>query len=277
MKVKIMNKEFLDKLHLTLEKVEPELLRYSEIENIAYEKSYKTIEDYATEKGLINTCISIQLLRGLLASNNEKANLFKGSYVNRLSQYWHGLDVAIMLMALHLPLEKDEEDIILSVALLHVLDKLDIKSELKNIVENRCFLDPKIFHILNICKHNRYQSSKERVIYYATIQSDYLALLFKLADRGCYISRLYELPAGKASEYINDTITYFLPLAVMGKEKYPELIGPISILLEKLRCLSDVADLITKKYESIHSELNREILEYLEENYRLKMRIKNLK
>lgn len=272
-----MTNEFLNKLHLTLDKVEPELLRYSEIENIAYEKSYKTVDDYAKEKGMINTCISIQLLRGLLASNNEKANLFKGSYVNRLNQYWHALDVAIMLMALHLPLDKEDEDIILSVALLHVLDKLDIKTELKLIVEEKCFLDPKIFYILNLCKHNRYQSTKEREIYYANIQSEYLALLFKLADRGCYISRLYELPAGRAREYINDTKTYFLPLAVIGKEKYPNLLGPISVLLEKLRCLCDVADLITKKYENIHSELNREILEYMEENYRLRSKINSLK
>lgn len=272
-----MTNEFLNKLHSTLEQVDPELLRYSEIENIAYERSYKTIDDYAKENNLINTCISVELLRGLLASNNEKSHFFKGSYVNRLNQYWHALDVAIMLMALKLPISKEDEDVLLSVALLHVLEKLDIRSELKLIVEEKCFLDPKIFYILNICKHNKYQSTKERIAYYANIQNDPLALLFKLADRGCYISRLYELPAGKASEYVSDTKIYFLPLAIHGKEKYPELLGPISIMLEKLRCLSDVADLITKKYELIHEELNREILEYLEDNYRLRNRIKHIK
>lgn len=272
-----MNKEFENKLQSKIDLIDPELLKYSDIEMIAYTRSYTVISEYAKEHELINTCISMQLLRGLLASNNEKANYFKGSYVNRLNQYWHALEVAFMLMALNLPVSKEDEDIVLSASLLHVLEKLDMRSELKTIVEEKCFLDPKIFYILNICKHNKYQTTSERVAYYGNIQNDCLALLFKLADRGCFLSRLYELPAGRAQEYVNDTKTYFLPMAIYGKENFPELLGPISILLEKLRCLSDVADLITKKYELIHEDLNREILEYLEDNYRLRNQIKILK
>lgn len=272
-----MSKEFDNKLQYLLGTIDQNLLKYSEVEMIAYERSYKVISEYARKKELLNTCISMELLRGLLASNNEKAEYFKGSYVNRLNQYWHALEVAFMLMALHTPLNQEDEDVVMSVALLHVLEKLDIKSELNTIVQNKCHLNPKVFYILNLCKHNKYQSESERIGYYATIQSDYLALLFKLADRGCFISRIYELPAGKAREYVGETKRYFLPMAVHGKERFPQLLGPISVLLEKLRCESDVADLITKKYEVIHEDLNNEILKYLEDNYRLRNKINTIK
>ena len=267
----------MNNLKSKLDFIDLEYRGYSEIENIPYENLYNSIELYAINKELMSTSISLVLLRGLLATSNKKAYLFKEGYKNRLSQYWHAMEVAHMLMDLRLSLNQNDEDVLLSVCLLHVLEKLDIKQDAMDYIRNKCYLDPKIFYILNLCKHGRYQTEMERKIYYANIQRDYLALLFKLADRGCFITRLYELPASKARDYVSDTKNYFLPMCVYGKEHYEEFSGTISILMEKNRNLVDIVDIISRNYERIHQNLNDEILRYLEENSRIRMEIKKLK
>lgn len=272
-----MNNQYFTLLEKNLNSVDSFILDYDERENIAYESLFKSIDTYANEKELINTAIALRILRGACVCGNEKINLFKSNYSNRLSQYWHAMEVTHMLIDLHLKLNNEDEDILLAVCLLHVLDKLDIRTELREKIQNNCFLNPRVFYTLNLCNHHKYQTTIERINYYNAIQEDYIALLFKLADRGCFISRLYELPAGRAKEYVAETKNYFLPMCIYGKENYDQLSGVIAILMEKIRCLVDVADIITTKYEKVHQELNDEILHYLEENSRLRMEIKRLK
>ena len=66
-------------------------------------------------------------------------------------------------------------------------------------------------------------------------------------------------------------------MCIYAKEHYIELLSPIGILLEKLRNLTDVAEMLFAKFESMEIELTREILQLKEENATIKGIIQKLK
>ena len=59
-------------------------------------------------------------------------------------------------------------------------------------------------------------------------------------------------------------------MCIYGKEHYHELLAPVSVLMEKIRTLIEVAEVLLRKYEVREAELNRDILSLQEENATLR-------
>ena len=66
-------------------------------------------------------------------------------------------------------------------------------------------------------------------------------------------------------------------MCVYAKEKYPELIPVINILMEKARTVVDACAILINRFEKREMELTEDILAYQEENSRIRGIIKYLK
>ena len=236
-----------------------------------FQKSYDSLFQYATNHNLKNTLISLQILPCLLFSNTGEFQ-YKEDGITLEKYMKHALYTANLLVDVHPAFNEQEEDLALSVALCHVLvEKVKFEKNGQELTD-MYHLDSKVNELIHVNLKDKTKSAK----YYKRIQENKIALLVKLADR-CYI--VEQLPTHSIHQvrsYVYETKHKFFPMCIYGKEHYPDLYLAIGLLMEKMRTLTEVADILLTRFIERENVLNNEIISLQEENIRIRSLIQQL-
>lgn len=262
--------EFRNAVNAALAGIDPEVLSYDENEFWMIQSPYTYVEHYALSRGLWNTSIALPLARGLHDGVHRKSSLVKNGVRYRLPYVYHCLLVCRMLQDLHLPLPKEEEDVVLAAALCHdMIEDVEFKqggTELTDVYH----LDPRVYETVKLVSKRRDFTREEEEAHFQKIQENKLALLVKLSDRSHNVEDLYNMSAWKVHEYVGETRTYMIPMCRYGLEHYPELAKPLSILYDKLVGLTRAAEILVDRCEAREQELTRRLEELQQENEQLR-------
>lgn len=235
-----------------------------------YASLYRYVENYVMEKCLRNSAVALPLVAGMLTRNDDDLIIRANDAASREVFFSHCLSVCRMLIDLHIPLSSRDEDIMLASALCHVLPETMRFSSLKYELIQQYRLDPGVYEIVNLLYRNEEGMEEEQRAYYNAIQENRLALMIKLADQGNLVEQLYGISTWSARRYIHETRTYFFPMCIYAKEHHHGIRAPISILMEKMRSLTVVAEILLSRFETQESDLLQEILALQEENAALR-------
>ena len=228
---------------------------------------YKEIEEYATRRGLNNVQLAQPFVRRCAYVQADPA---VGS-----AYFAHALAVAWMLMDLKLPIEPAEEDVAMTAALCHILPELlpdvDWVGELES-----AGISPEVMEIVDLITRTSKigTNDEEMTQFYDRIKTNRLAYMVRLVDRGNLMEQVYTTSSLETMAYLQETKQYFLPLCIWGKENFPELTAPISIMMEKMRTLLTVVEILYSKYEQEELSLQDEILMLTEDNSRLRLSLR---
>lgn len=223
---------------------------------------------YAQKHDLKNTVASLSIIRkySKLVKNKSKIPYYLANCQG----------TAKMLSEINLPFDTTELDYALSAALLHTISKhvstINFEREMTAIYG----IDPRICEIVKMITLNGQTSDEELTAFYDQIKTDRIALIVRLTERSNLVERLSEVTALKAKVQISDTKRYFFPMCVYAKIHYPELTPAIAVLMEKMRNLMDVAEILIEQFDQREKDLSRDILELLEENTRIRSLIAKL-
>ncbi len=262
--------EFEESFIDAMELIGPEAFIVDEDDTQAYLSLYKFVERYALERRLLNTSIALPLVRAMMSREDiELPDEFKDAE-EYAADFRHCLSVTRMLIDLHIPLTEEEEDILLAASICHIIPENITYKASKNRLTEEYHLDPEIHHVIMILFRKSELSESEQKRYYKRIQDHKLALLIALADRGNLMRQLYGISSWSARRYIYETRNCYFPMCIYAKEHYTELLLPINVLTEKIRCLIEIAEILLSRYEARETELMQEVLDLKEENARLK-------
>lgn len=237
-------------------------------EKMSYDSN---VVEYITQHDLPNA-------RKALALMQELAEVATGKNKERVERdLVHSMDIVEMLLDLDIPFCEQDRDILLAVALCHTL------------TENRgyitapydrmlgCGMAPETCEVLEMISGRDLLNEEELKAYYLRIQEQPIALMIVLADRGSILQRLHQVSSWQAHRHSYETKTYYFPMCIYGKEKYPELLRCISILMEKMRSLIELSEMMLSRYEAKEMELLQDILAMREENATIKGIIRRLR
>lgn len=238
---------------------------------------YRCIQDYAEEKQLRNTALALVLVQYLMTRDGDKITVRSNDAATHMAYFRHALSVCRMLIDLHVPVPPEDEDIMLSAALCHVLPENFRFPDIRDALTRQYCLNPAVAEILLLIYRDDDGSDAQRKAYYARVRSNRLAIMIRLADRGNLVEQLYGLSNLSARSYIYETRNYFFPMCIYAKDHYPELIPPVDVMMEKMRCLVEAAEILLGRFESREAELTQQILTMQEENATLKRMIRTLR
>lgn len=258
-------KEFAEMVREEILRIDPEILIEDDLSGFAWAELYRSVQRHASEKSLRNTAIALPLVRKqIFCSGGMRNSPFAGSE----TKLQHCLGMCRTLIDLDIPLDAEEEDLLLAAALCHVLPESNILCHLAP--EAGRGLNPEIFRTIALIRRDDSDSDERQRRYIQRVQENKLALLIRLADRGDLVSQLHSFSGWSARRYIYDTRNFYFPMCIYAKEHYPELIAPVSVLMEKMRYLIEVAEILLGRYEARETELMQEIQELQEENATIK-------
>lgn len=238
---------------------------------------YDFIWKYATEKKLPYTCQALPLIRSLMGDVLQMADVNIQGITRYRGAYLHALEVCKLLISVNLPLDKEEEDIVLAATLCHILPNKISYSEMVDKLLFQCNMDSHVCKIISLIINDSDLSTQGQKTFYKKILNDPLTVLVYLADRANLVKQLYTMSFWSANEYIFETRAYVFPMCIAAKEKYPALVPPINILMEKVRTMVDACAILLARYERHETELTEDILCYQEENARLRRIIRQIK
>ena len=230
---------------------------------------YGYVERYAAEKGLRNTALALPLVRSLVFSTGGLADSF---FEDCAAQLCHCLEVSRILIDLHAPLPPHDEDVLLAAALCHILPE---SSRLGT--EAGRELDPEVPEIWRLIRREDFLDTDKRTLFLRRVQGNRLALLIRAADQGHFVEHLHRFSGWRVHQFIFETRNIYMPMCIYAKEHYPELAAPVSILMDKMRCLVEVSEILLGRYEVRENELTQEIFTLREENARLRELIRTAK
>lgn len=224
------------------------------------------ISAYTKQKGLASAARAHELLEdlGRLSTRSESA---KTKLQNDL---YHTLAVCGMLIDLHTELSHTEEDTLLSAALLHIYPEYFPADAIRDIIVGTHGFSPDVYEIIDSLDPGHMILEEEQKEFYTRIQENKLALLIALADRGNIMQNLHRFSTWNAHRYIEETKACYYPMCIYGKEHYHELLATISVLLEKIRSLLEIAEIFLRRYEVREAELIQDIQALREENATIK-------
>lgn len=223
---------------------------------------YNYIADYATDKQMYSVTKALQILRD---SMGNRVNTEAGE-TRYLEELLHSLEVCTMLIDLHMEISYEEKEALFAAALLHVYPENYAIEDLEETLVKEMGFSRQVYEIIDTIIPGRDLSDEELRAFYDRVQKNKLALLIVLADRGNIVERLYRFSSWNAHRYIEETKAVFYPMCVYGKEYYFELNASISVLLEKMRSLIELAEIMLRRFEIRESELSQDILALREEN-----------
>lgn len=244
------------------------------------EEQYDFVQQYVMEKQLFASAYALPLVRGIMSQSADCFSETEAGKQRYRLYFQHCLSVSRMLIDLHLPVSKEEEDYVIAAALCHILPENDSFVTFENLEEMlswKYLLSSKITEIVRLITRKDGMSEENKKVFYEQIQKNKLALLVRLADRGNLVEQLYGLNSWSAHEYIHETRNFFFPMCIYAKEYYPDIVGPVSVLMEKMRCLIEVSEILLDRYEKREQQLSQEILALKEENSRIRGMIRSLK
>ena len=267
---KMSRQAFEEKVAEAINQYDPAILSYDKEKAEKCRDLYEFIREYAYEKQLYNTALSLPIMRGLLDGLYRSRSGFDKNDKIRFTFYEHALAVCKILIDLHVPLNTEEEDILLAGALCHdLMENIDFPDEGRELLDVY-HLDRRIYEIVGLITRAPSMSESEMKAFCQRIQENKLAVLVSLADRGNVVELLYGLTIWDAREYVYETKAYFLPMCIYAKEHYTEVDMVVNILMEKIRCLIDVTDILSARYQKRELALTDEILNLREENARIR-------
>lgn len=268
--------EFRRELEAVLEEIGQETLDYNQEEYWMIRGPYEMIEFYALHHQLRNTSIALPLARGLHNGAHRKSFLIRDGKTHRLPYVIHCLLVCRMLVDLHLPLPREEEDIVLAAALCHdMIEDVEFENGGWELV-TKYHLDPQVYETVKLVSKRRDFTLEEEQAFFRSIQEHPFALLVKLSDRSNNVEDMYNMSAWKVHEYIGETDTYFHPMCTYGLQHYPVLTGPLEILRDKILCLTQASEILVDRCEARTRELRLERERLQEENDRLRGQLQAL-
>lgn len=226
---------------------------------LTLEERCSMIKGYAHNNDLMNLEIAVMRMEEL----NREHKLSDDALA-------HGLEAMRMMLDLTVPVSEREEDELLTASLCHVLTENAAIRDTCELAVKRSLRDPGIFGIVNLITEDPTMSEAKQRAFFEHLHGNRLAVLVKLVDRSVHTEQLFDMPLWRARAFIHETRETYFPLCHWMKEHDPELIPVVSILLEKMRCLLDVTDLLSMKYESRETAIMNEIEELSEENARLR-------
>lgn len=240
------------------------------------EPIYESIAAYAAEKGLVYTAAALPLVYDLLGRAADHPSSRFCSAAKHIAYRAHAMAVCHMLIDLHVPVSAEEEDILLASALCHVLPENIRMENLEEELSLKEHLHPDVCRTVRLIFWDDNNSGAGQEAFYDRIRDNKLALMIKLADRGNLVEQLYGISGWTARSYIHETRSFFFPMCIYAKEHYPDLLAPVSVLMEKMRSLTEVAEILLSRYERREADLSQEILELQEENATLRSLIQSL-
>lgn len=248
-----------DMIRSELQRIEPGL----EIgaANGIWAEAYEYVERHAMDRRLWNTVLALPLVQKMIFVTGGKAD---SPFEDTVTKLRHGLSVCRILIDLHVPVNPRDEDILLSAALCHILP-LDCE-----LFRRQGVLDPEVIRMVTIMRRGATDSDEKLAQYIRQIRENRLVLLLCLADRSNLAEQLHNFSTWSTRRYIHETRSFYLPVCIYAKEYYPELMAPVSLLMEKMRSLIEVAEILLTRYEEVEDELIRDILQLEEENAMIK-------
>lgn len=232
---------------------------------------YQELVDYAYLYELKNTAISLHILPCLLFSTTDSI-VYKKDPISNEKYMNHALSTANLLRDIRPNISKKEMDLALSVALCHVLiEKIQFEKNGQELMDD-FNLDPEVLELIYINLKDATKSDQ----YYKRIQENKIALLVKLADRCFIVQQLHTHSIQQVQIYVRETKEHFLPMCMFGKENYPEIYISITLLMEKMRYLTDVADILLTRFIERENALRNEMMTLQDENIRIRMLLKEM-
>lgn len=175
------------------------------------------------------------------------------------------LEAAEMLINIHADISHDEEDALIAAIILREYAG-DVAGELEPIIVKEYGLSHTVFEILDTIIPARDLTEAEQYEYYDNIQTNKLALLAAIGFRAHLVQNLHQFSTWNAHRYIDETKACYYPMCIYGKEHYHELLGAISVLMEKIKSIIELAEIMIRRYETRETELIEDILALREEN-----------
>lgn len=261
---------FRKKVNTVLEELGPELLSYNKEEFWIIQSLYEYLEYYTVEKELFNSAIALPLARGLHDGVHRKSSIVKEGVTYRLPYVIHCLSVCRMLADMQIPISKEEEDIMLAAALCHdVIEDVDLPGHGTEMY-TKFHLDKRVYDTVKLVSKRKDFTEEEEKAHFHGIESDKLALLVKLSDRGNNVEDLYNMSVWKVHEYVGETRSRFLPMCEYGLEHYPEIATAIEVLQNKIESLIEVSEILVDRYDEREKELEAQLASLREENAELR-------
>ncbi len=263
-------REFIGKVQSLLNDIDEDVLSYDESEFWMVESVYDQIEFYANANQLLNTAIALPLARGLHNGTHRKSKMMKNGLAYNMPYLIHPMLVCRMLMDLRVPMEHDEEDILLAAALCHDMIEDVPFTDGGHEMYKKYHLDKRVYDAVKLVSKRRDFSEAEEREFFRKIRADKFALLIKLSDRGHNVEDLYNMSVWKVHEYVAETKRYFLPMCQHGVVNFPELYHTIEILLDKMVLLTESAETLVDRYEAEEKKLLLQEKKLREANIRLR-------
>lgn len=261
---------FQEKRRQVLRRIDPGLCECTPPKFCA--EIYHDLENYAMERRMWNTCLALPIVQKMVFITGGLAD---SPFADCAAQLQHSLEMSRLLIDLHIPLDSHEEDILLATALCHILPE---NSKIDRIASaNGQGIQPEVFEVLRLIRRVDFLDPEKRTLFMERVQGNRLALIMRVADQGNFVEQIHRFSGWRTHQYIYETRNIYLPMCIYAKEHYPELIAPISILMEKMRSLIEVAEILQSRYESRQIELNQEIFALREENARIKELIRTIR
>ncbi|MBQ0001380.1 MAG: HD domain-containing protein [Clostridiales bacterium] len=262
--------EFRKKVQGILDTFEPGTLDYNESDFWIIQPMYEYLEYYAVENELVNMAVALPLARGLHNGTYRKSSIVRDGAVFRLPYVYHCLSVCRMLADMLVPISKEDEDILLASALCHDMIE-DVKFENHGLeLTDKYHLDPRVYNTVKLVSKRKDFTEEEERAHFHGIESDPLALMVKLSDRGNNVEDMYNMSAWKVHEYVGETRDRMLPMCEYGLKHFPELAPALEILQNKIESLIEVSEILVDRYEDRQKELEAQLAELKEENARLR-------
>lgn len=255
--------EFSEMIRMELQRIDPTVIDAPA--DPSWAEPYYFIRSYAMERRLRDTAIALPLVQTLIFRIGGVAG---SPFENSGDKYRHCMDIARIIIDLHIPLNPHDEDILLCATLCHILT-LDC-----DFYRSEGIVDPEAFQIIRLIRQGDTISDEKRMFYIRCVLENRLALLLRLADRSNLAQQLHSFSDWHTRRYIYETRNIYLPMCMYAKDRYPDLAAPITILMEKMRSLIEVAEILLSRYERQETDLTMEILELQEENANLKNMIR---
>lgn len=250
-------------------------------EAFIYDNTYLFIKGYATALRLTQTLKALPLARRFHDGQHRKGTIeFKG-VTYKIPYVAHVLNVCSTLIALDLPLNHDELDVLCAAALLHdsIEDAHDYIKPNGNGTElmSEYGVSEEVYKIVKLLSKKPGSTEEQLDIYFNNIKKNKLALLIKLADRSHNVEDLYNMKHEKIHKYIEETRTWIYPLATYGKANYPELSNGITSIKAKIRSSTDNTEALVKLYNDELAKKDEIIASYASKNEELLKEIEKLK
>lgn len=259
-----------------LESINEAVLEYNESEFWIVQSTYEYIEYYATKYQLLNTAVALELARGLHNGVYRKSPYIRNGVKYKLPYLIHPLSVTRMLMELHIPMSREEEDILLAAALCHdMIEDVPFENGGKELY-TKFKLDKRVYDtVLLVSKRKDFTPEQEQE-HFNMIQANELALLVKLSDRGNNVEDLYNRSVKKVHEYIEETNKYFIPMCQYALNNYYERERTFELLQDKIVGLTEAAEILVDRYSEQELELQKQVDALREENEKLRAEWKAL-